>query len=253
MNKQELIFLNPVDIQLLELQDKVRNFFNWKLADDYFSANELLSEVERSSINQWSRINRNLSLEKLIRELTIDNPKITVIGAAVEIHEFSNTLKKPGKIVAADGAVGIFTRLPKNLAQEAWSRLSCIVSDGDGGIGTELAFKRKIPFILHSHGDNKIDWKNLIEIGIKMKHPPELVLTHQTPDVIEGMHNPGGFTDGDRALCFLLSLGVKKSQLKVLGTRTDLVGEWSGKTNPKTKMEKLQWMEKVLQILKIKF
>ena len=29
-----------------------------------------------------------------------------------------------------------------------------------------------------------------------------LVLTHQTDEAIPGMHNPGGFTDGDRAACF---------------------------------------------------
>ena len=253
MENEVPFFLNPVDARLLELQDKVRDFFNWKLSDDFSSANQLLSVVEQTRINTWSRYNRSQTLEKLSRKLTLNHPKITVIGAAIEFDEFYQSLKKPGKIVAADGAVGIFSNLPKNIIQEAWRRLSCIVSDADGGIGTELAFKRQIPFILHSHGDNKKDWKNLIEIGIEMKTPPELVLTHQTPNMIEGMHNPGGFTDGDRALCFLLSLGVKKSQLNILGTRTDMVGEWSGKTNPKTKLKKLQWMEKVLQILEIKF
>lgn len=244
--------LNPVDIRLLELQDKIRDFFNWKLVDDYLSANQLLATVEKTSVNLWTRQNRAITLGRIITELTLNKPKITVIGAAVEVDELSRSLEKPGKIVAADGAVGIFSNLPKNLNQVAWSRLSCIVSDGDGGMGTELAFDKKIPFILHSHGDNRKDWTNLIEKGTKMPTQPELVLTHQTPQVIEGMHNPGGFTDGDRALCFLLSLGVKKSQLEIIGTRTDLVGEWSGKTNPKTKLKKLKWMERVLQILDIK-
>ena len=36
---------------------------------------------------------------------------------------------------------------------------------------------------------------------------------------------------------------VKKSQLNILGTRTDVVGKWSGKTNHKTKLKKLKWME----------
>ena len=253
MENEVHFFLNPIDSRLLELQDKVRDFFNWKLKDDYLSANQLLSTVEQTSIDTWSRINRTIALQKLVEKLTLNQPRITVIGAAIELEEFCKSLKKPGKIVAADGAVGIFSNLPKNLNQEAWSRLSCIVSDGDGGVGTDLAFKKQIPFILHSHGDNKKDWKNLIEIGLEMKTPPELVLTHQTPTIIEGMHNPGGFTDGDRALCFLLSLGVKKSQLNILGTRTDMVGKWSGKTNHKTKLKKLKWMETVLQILEIKF
>jgi uncharacterized Rossmann fold enzyme len=62
------------------------------------------------------------------------------------------------------------------------------------------------------------------------------------------MHNPGGFTDGDRAACILTALGVSKNQIKMLGTRTDVVGRWSGKTQEQTKIEKLQWMSRILSI-----
>ena len=61
------------------------------------------------------------------------------------------------------------------------------------------------------------------------------------------MHNPGGFTDGDRAICFLVALGVPIDNISLLGTRTDIVGKWSGVTNPVEKMIKLQWMAKVFR------
>ena len=44
-------------------------------------------------------------------------------------------------------------------------------------------------------------------------------------------------------------LGVERDDILLLGTRTDLVGEWSGATDPKRKLAKLQWMAEVLQHL----
>jgi len=79
------------------------------------------------------------------------------------------------------------------------------------------------------------------------------VLTHQTPGEIDGMYNPGGFTDGDRAICFLLALGVPIEKISLLGTRTDIVGKWSGVTKPAEKIIKLEWMAKVLDIIGIEY
>ena len=67
------------------------------------------------------------------------------------------------------------------------------------------------------------------------------------------MHNPGGFTDGDRAACIVRSLGVPLERIRMLGTRTDVVGRWSGKTDPKQKIVKLGWMKKILDILEVGF
>ena len=80
-----------------------------------------------------------------------------------------------------------------------------------------------------------------------------MVLTHQTKSTIEGMSNPGGFTDGDRAACIVRSIGVPVESISMLGTRTDVVGHWSGITDENAKLEKLKWMSKVLEILEIRF
>ena len=46
----------------------------------------------------------------------------------------------------------------------------------------------------------------------------------------------------------MLSLGVPIERIVLLGTRTDVVGKWSGNTNPEEKLVKLQWMAKILDI-----
>ena len=67
------------------------------------------------------------------------------------------------------------------------------------------------------------------------------------------MHNPGGFTDGDRAVCFLIALGLDAERIKMLGTRSDIVGKWSGATDPERKVVKLQWMDRVIRMLGVDY
>ena len=49
-----------------------------------------------------------------------------------------------------------------------------------------------------------------------IRTPSDLTLTHQANAELEGMHNPGGFTDGDRALCFILALGRSLEEIEWL-------------------------------------
>ena len=95
---------------------------------------------------------------------------------------------------------------------------------------------------------NREDWDCLLGLAEEQTHPPELILTHQTQNPIDGMYNPGGFTDGDRAACFLTALGARKENVKLLGTRSDIVGRWSGDTEKSSKLQKLQWMKLILEI-----
>ena len=67
---------------------------------------------------------------------------------------------------------------------------------------------------------------------------------------IGGMHNPGGFTDGDRAVCIAFALGA--NEVELVGFSTDDVGQWSGVTDKKRKLIKLQWMNRVLNILSLR-
>lgn len=240
--------LAPYLSTLVDLQGDVREYFGWTESDDIESARKMLLRVENSSVEKWARHNRAVSLSRLFRRFVIRKARVAILGAAIEPEEIVEILSEPILIVAADGAAGVISEIPDSLSEKAWSRVACMVSDADGGEGTIQAVRRSIPIFLHAHGDNRQDWESLLEVAEDQVNPPELVLTHQTSERISGMHNPGGFTDGDRAACILTALGVSKNQIKMLGTRTDVVGRWSGKTQEQTKIEKLQWMSRILSI-----
>jgi uncharacterized Rossmann fold enzyme len=245
--------LLPVVDELLAIQTEVREHFGWKLDFDSNSALSMLETVEASEINDWTRPRRAATVAGLIRRMVLRPTEVAVLGAAVEAEEVLRVLERPVLLVAADGSAGVLSTLPDSTAERAWSRLACVVSDGDGGQGIIEAVKRGIPVFLHAHGDNVAEWESLLEIAAGASTPSPLVLTHQTPASIPGMHNPGGFTDGDRAVCMIRSMGVPKESITMLGTRTDVVGRWSGVTDAETKMEKLQWMDKVLRALEIEY
>jgi len=245
--------LLPVDDELLAIQMEVREHFGWKLDTDISSARSMLEAVEASQIDNWTRPRRAANVADLIRRMVLRPTEVAVLGAAVEADEVLRVLERPTLLVAADGSAGVLSTLPDSTAERAWSRLACIVSDGDGGQGTIEAVKRGIPVFLHAHGDNVAEWKSLLEIAAGTATSSPLVLTHQTPTPIPGMHNPGGFTDGDRAACVVRSLGVPNEAITMLGTRIDVVGSWSGVTDPETKMQKLQWMDRVLRTLQIDY
>ena len=233
---------------LIDLQADVREYFGWDESDDLESAQAMIKRVEKSTQQKWARHNRSVSLSRLFRRLVIRKAGVVILGAAIEAEELLSILSEPTLIVAADGAAGVISEIPDSLSEKAWSRVAFIVSDADGGDGTIEAVRRSVPFFLHAHGDNRRDWESLLEFAEERADPPDLILTHQTPEEIPGMYNPGGFTDGDRAACILTALGVSNTRIKMLGMRTDIVGRWSGKTQEHMKMEKLQWMRKILSI-----
>ena len=207
--------MKPVNHDLILIQDEIRESFGWGLEPDYESAKSLVSQCNNPT--------PLLSFES----------KVTVIGAAAP----------PGIIpeypaIVADGAIGAVSDL---------SKVALIVTDGDGTPHLEKAINKGIPICLHAHGDNQDSWTRILSI---IDENQEVLLTHQTPFEIDGMHNPGGFTDGDRAVCIAFALGA--TEVELIGFSTDDVGQWSGITDEKRKLIKLKWMSKVLQILSLR-
>tara|TARA_B100000902_G_scaffold55040_1_gene61698 strand:- start:2632 stop:3390 length:759 start_codon:yes stop_codon:yes gene_type:complete len=243
------IELIPVDQRVLSIQDEFRAHFGWNLDDDIQSAHALLQKIEQAEVQSWSQPRRAQTLASLRRRLVLRETRVAILGAAISVQEVIKILERNTLLIAADGACGVLNELPESQSERAWSRLVCVVSDADGGEGLKAAVKRSIPIVLHAHGDNAESWDLLLQHAQDQRTPPALILTHQTSESIEGMHNPGGFTDGDRAVCFARSLGIERDNIVLIGTRTDMVGEWSGVTNVETKLEKLKWMSKVLQYL----
>ena len=205
--------MKAVNEDLILIQDEIRESFGWGLDSDVESAELLVSKCKNSE--------PNLRFED----------KVTVVGAAAEPG-----VKSQYPIVVADGAIG---------AIEDLSTVALIVTDGDGTPHIEKALNKGIPSCLHAHGDNVESWSKILS---QINERQEVFLTHQTPREIDGMYNPGGFTDGDRAACFLTALGTRKENIKLLGTRSDIVGRWSGDTEESSKLQKLQWMKSILQI-----
>ena len=230
---------------LIAIQDEIRDDFGWALDADLISARELRDACEYKSLTNlsWTDRGRQSTLLRL-QERLIARP-VTVLGAAAEADDIRAAIQDGHGIIAADGAVGVLTEV--EFSNIAWDALLCVISDADGAPEhLAMAAERKIPFVLHAHGDNIDNWTELLDV--LQWHGTPLILTHQTPDHILGMHNPGGFTDGDRAVCFGLALNVLPSQITLRGFRTDIIGRWTGATHPERKMRKLEWMSRVLGI-----
>ena len=245
--------LIPYIKEVVTIQDEFRTHFEWGLNHDQLSAKELISFVEDSGIDLWSRPNRAATVANIQRRAVLREQNVAILGAAIDVKELIQILETPTLLIAADGAAGVFSLLPDTSAERAWSRLLFMVSDADGGDGTIQAARRGKTIFLHAHGDNREDLKKILHISMEGSSPPPLVLTQQTPEEIPGMHNPGGFTDGDRAACIALSLGIPIERITLLGTNTEEVGRWSGTTVNSTKLEKLQWMGRILRLLKLDF
>jgi uncharacterized Rossmann fold enzyme len=230
--------LQAVNPALIDIQTQIRSDFGWDVASDQESANELA--VAAANINAT-----NNAVERL-KQRFLDTESIVILGAAIEPSDLLE-LEKGCLFVAADGSVGVFDELPADVAESAWQRLALVVSDADGGEATLNASRQSVPFALHAHGDNKKEWKRLLPI--LETHCETLILTHQCPEDINDMQNPGGFTDGDRAACIVAACGVPISKITLLGFQSDPIGRWTGVTDPVLKLRKLKWMDEVLQLL----
>ena len=202
----------------IALQDAIREYFSWDVGDDIRSAHEM---------SQTLIGNYELDLSKY--------DHIAIVGAAAEVKDVQNLTAE--LLIVADGSLGAISEI---------SRVGLLVSDADGVPHIQRAVENRIPIALHAHGDNLQEWKKFAAT-FPDRYP--LILTHQTPIEIEGMINVGGFTDGDRAICLALAFGAPYKSIQLIGFKANDVGKWSGVTDKALKLEKLRWMEKIIQDL----
>ena len=227
---------------LIELQTSVREFFAWDYQSDLHSANLLAKSLDSESpfgVDSWSPINRRSALDRLKQKL-LGAPKVVIVGASVCEEDFVDFDFENSVVIAADGSIGGVVDL---------AEIACVVTDFDGNPHLDDAAKSGTIFIAHAHGDNFSQWHDCLNKWCNLEHPPELILTHQVTESIDGMYNFGGFTDGDRAVCLAIGLGIAKENISLIGFSTTKIGKWSGQTNPARKLEKLAWMLRALQII----
>ena len=234
--------VNRHDLQdyLLQVQDEVRSEFQWDLEDDYANAKWLVNSLISGIFVEGEEGQFDAAWPLVKSELLSWSGNVVIVGAAAQASEIEDAMANGCKFLIADGSGGVFSHIRR--PDLAWDLTVGVVTDGDGGQGLIEAVKRAIPLIIHAHGDNRKE----LEALIRIMGEQNVSLTHQTPYHIKGMRNPGGFTDGDRAVCIALSMGVKFDRIVLVGTRSDEIGRFSGATDPIRKFEKLKWMKRIL-------
>lgn len=229
------------DAAMVAIQHDVRAHYGWAYASDVDSATGLRNACNSHPNGQtlgWTAEQREETLETIVQRLR-NSQHIVLVGAAAEEDDLERDWSENTVFIAADGAVGAcFDRV----------EVLCVVTDLDGGEHLDEAVRRQIPLIVHAHGDNRFRWNQCLTEWAEQGGTP-LVLTHQTDERYPDMHNTGGFTDGDRAACLLAAVGVPFSRVQFIGYAVDHVGPWSGATDPVRKLDKLRWMERILNHL----
>ena len=226
---------------LVALQHDVRAHFGWSYQADQQSASMLrlaCNQHPQAEASGWTPAARARTLER-IHDALMQARHIVLVGAGVTEDDIEQPWEEGTVFVAADGAVG---------ACLGRVDVACVVTDLDGEPHLSKAVESNVPLVVHAHGDNTATWQTCLQRWSASGGVP-LVLTHQCDDVYDDAFNVGGFTDGDRAACFLLALGIPHERVSFLGYSTDEVGPWSGTTNPEQKLAKLSWMARVLDLL----
>lgn len=218
----------------VEVQDEVRQAFGWSHDDDLTSAVGMRNMLEGHPLwNLKARVQTLISL----RAVLCQAQKVIIVGAAVRSEELLKYSMEGNVFIAADGAVG---------ALSSYDSLACVVSDFDGSSYLEHAAASGQIIVAHAHGDNQQRWEEAIGAWEGGANPPQFILSHQVNEVIEGMENFGGFTDGDRALCLALAMDVEPGNIVLIGFKTGVVGRWSGSTISELKLKKLEWMKQIV-------
>ena len=240
-----------IDPWLISIQDEVRSDFGWDIKNDKKSLKLLLEKIESIDIDKWKNQNRDkafIDLSELAKSSSFRG--ITVVGAATKSADLVESISEGRMLVIADGSIGILSELSDTNRKLALKSILFISSDCDGIPGIFLPELNGTTFLLHAHGDNVDSWTKFLRNWSKSNNDnPNLVITHQLPDIVPYTINPGGFTDGDRAICTLIYMGIDKSKIELVGFSTDFVGKWSGFTNGSKKIRKLKWMNKILKHL----
>ncbi len=154
----------------------------------------------------------------------------TVFGNSPSLEDDVKRLGTEGTLIASGSSVGRL--LAMGILPDV------VVTDLDGDIDAQLeASSRGSLTLLHAHGDNE----ELIGRYAGLLKGPVALTTQSTPRDI--VYDFGGFTDGDRAVCFARHFGCRRILLPGFDFEHPMPKEGS---DPATKLRKLAWAKKII-------
>ncbi len=198
---------------------------------------EILSDMgySRSDDETSVRILRSVTLNsnlvsgeeagKMVRETC------TVFGNSPSLEKDIGRIRPSGTLISSGSSV-------KRLADMGIIP-EINVTDLDGDIGSQLEISRKGAItLIHAHGDNG----DLMRMYAGLFEGPVVLTTQSVPGDI--VYNYGGFTDGDRAVCFARHFGCRRILLPGFDYSSPMPKEGS---DPAVKLRKLRWAKRIIE------
>ena len=207
--------------------NKWKKYYNQILLDFGYSE----KEDEKSAV----LLSELLLGKKLVTHKDLNNmisgKNVYVFGAAGSLQDDVKKVKKEKAVfISADPATSLL--MEKNIMPDI------IVTDLDGVVEDEVkANKKGAIAMIHAHGNN-ID---RLERYVPMFDGKIIGTTQSKP--FDNIHNFGGFTDGDRAVCLADCFGAKK--IFLAGFDFENVGKYS--KSKELKMKKLEWAKRIIE------
>jgi len=174
-----------------------------------------------------------------LRDLTPElkgRTDIVIVGCGPGLARADATAVQGKRVVAADGA--------SSWLREVGLAPHIVVTDLDGDPDDLVwASRQGAAMVVHAHGDNPEAIRDLTPLLGKRVYG-----TYQGPPVpgLAPLANPGGFTDGDRAVVLVEHLGARQAAL--LGFDFDSPpSPYSHKWDPQTKPKKLAWAKLIVE------
>ena len=195
---------------------------------------EILKDMgyDRASDESSAKVLKALMLNAdLITEDEVDiGDTVSIFGAADTLMDDIRKRAPEGTLISAGSAT--------SAVMSAGLMPDIVVTDLDGDIDKQIEASRNgAVTLIHAHGDNT----DLIMRYAKEFTGKVILTTQSRPDLV--LCNFGGFTDGDRAVCFARHMGAKK--IILYGFDFDNPSSKDG-SDPDIKRRKLQWAKRII-------
>ena len=195
---------------------------------------EILKDMgyDRASDESSAKVLKALMLNAdLITEDEVDiGDTVSIFGAADTLMDDIRKRAPEGTLISAGSAT--------SAVMSAGLMPDIVVTDLDGDVDKQIEASRNgAVTLIHAHGDNT----DLIMRYAKEFTGKVILTTQSRPDLV--LCNFGGFTDGDRAVCFARHMGAKR--IILYGFDFDNPSSKEG-SDPDIKRRKLQWAKRII-------